>query len=92
MGQYTEALQTTIRQQLANGKTVDQAYAFILGKLTAAMKQYEAGTNELLGIGNTGGIIAPQQQSLFKKLEEVRQTTADMILDLEQLKLDNWKP
>ena len=86
MGQYTEALETTIRQQVGKGKSIEEAYAFIMDKLHGVMKCYEAGTNELLGIGSGGGIIDPKQQAMSRKFEEVRLVMADMIRDLDLLK------
>ncbi len=92
MGQYSEALQASVRRQVASGKSVEDAYAFILDKLNSAMKAYEAGTNELLGIGHEGGTLALQQKSMFDKFEQVRQVTEDMIRELDLLRIDGWKP
>ena len=92
MGQYTEALKVSIRRHMKKGKNLDQAYALILGKLSAAMKEYEAGSKLILDIGDDVGILDPQQQSMFDSFEMVRQVTAAMMLDLDTLKNDGWKP
>ncbi len=37
-------------------------------------------------------MISPQQSSLLDILETVRSVTAAMILDLDTLRIDGWKP
>ncbi len=92
MGQYVESLKATIRDHMNRGKSDEKAYAFLLDKLHSAMKACESSEKELFAIGDAGGILDPEQMLLFHKLEEVRTAISDMILDLNLLRNDHWKP